>query len=62
MVSWLLSEPGESTEDVVDALAAGILRMLGLPDDESELIAREELPECIPDESLAALAPFVKAS
>ena len=62
VVSWLLSEPGESTEDVVDALAAGVLRMLGLPDDESELIAREELPECIPDESLAALAPFVKAS
>ena len=60
VVSYLLSEPDEDMCAQIDALAVGALRLLGLADEEARLIAHEELPEFVPDESLAALAERLK--
>ncbi len=60
VVSYLLSESDEDMGAQIDALAVGALRLLGLADEEARLIAHEELPEFVPDESLAALAERLK--
>lgn len=60
-VTWLLSEPDADTEEVIDSLAAGALRMLGIPETQAQLIAHEELPECAPDESLVGLTKHLGA-
>ena len=50
VVTYLLGDPMSDTDELVDSLAAGVLRMLGLPDEEARSIAHEDLPEGVPEE------------